>query len=164
MRRLSPFLAAALLSGSLLIACQPQAPDGQPAAAPADAPRDADAVSATPAGPSVSDFSGPIMARGTEPFWALKIDGTALVLERMGESPVAYQAPGAAISAGRAAWEAKGADGRTMALTLYISECSDGMSDLRYPMTAEVELGTGETLRGCAAKGGDLPREGGPAS
>ena len=43
-----------------------------------------------------------------------------------------------------------------MTVTLYVSECSDGMSDLRYPMTAEVAL-AGETLRGCAIKLSDVP-------
>jgi len=146
-----PILAAALL----LPACQPQAPDGAPAPAPADAPTDA----ALPPGPTTTDFSAPITARGTEPFWALRIDGGTLTLERMGETPVSYEAPGAAISPGRGEWQAAGPGGASLKVTLYVSECSDGMSDLRYPMTAEVELVTGETLRGCAARSDALPRE-----
>ena len=63
------------------------------------------------------------------------------------------------IEPGKGVWEAKAADGRTMKLTLYVSECSDGMSDLKYPMAAEAELSGSETLRGCAAKTADLARE-----
>lgn len=146
MRRVIP------LAVVLLAACQPQAPDGEPAPPPADAP------AAAPA-PVVSDFSQPMTARGTEPFWAVRIDGTTLTLLRPDAPEAAFQAPGATITPGRATWDARAAEGRTMRVTLFVSECSDGMSDLAYPMTAEVELDR-ETLRGCAAKTAELPREG----
>jgi uncharacterized membrane protein len=138
----------------LVGACQPQAPDGQPAPPPADAP-----TAALPAPPTVMDISKPITARGTEPFWALNIAGTAFKLTRPDRADVVAQAPGAAIADGRAVWIAKSADGQQVTVTLYASECSDGMSDLMYPMTAEVAL-LNETLRGCAAKTAELPREG----
>jgi len=73
---------------------------------------------------------------------------------------VAFEAPGAAIQPGRAVWVAKAADGQQLTVTFYVSECSDGMSDLKYPMTAEVVL-MSETLRGCASKTAERPREGG---
>jgi uncharacterized membrane protein len=41
-----------------------------------------------------------------------------------------------------------------------MGECSDGMSDLKYPMSAEVVL-VNETLKGCAARTAELPKEGG---
>jgi uncharacterized membrane protein len=41
----------------------------------------------------------------------------------------------------------EGAD--ALRLTLRKAACSDGMSDRRYPFTAEVEAG-GEMLKGCA--------------
>lgn len=149
----------ALISAALLLAaCQPQSPDGEAAPPPADAPAPAEALS--PAQPGVSDFSQPMTARGTEPFWAVRIDGTAFTLLRPDAPELAFTAPGATIIPGRAEWQAKAADGQTLKVTLYVSECSDGMSDLRYPMTAEVEF-AGETLRGCAAKTAELPREGG---
>jgi uncharacterized membrane protein len=141
-------LAAALaLLG--LTACQPQGPDGKPAPPPAAAP----AVN----GPlAVSDFSRPMTARGTEPFWALSIDGTHFKLSRPDHPDVLAEAPGATIQPGQATWTAKAADGQAIKVTFYVSECSDGMSELRYPMTAEVTL-TRESLRGCAAKTADLP-------
>jgi len=143
-------IAAALL----LAACQPQDPDGKPAPPPADAPE-------APAPPSGSmDISRPITARGNEPFWALAIDGTRFTLTRPDHPELLAEAPGAAIQPGRATWIARGAKGEQLTVTLYVSECSDGMSDLKYPMSAEVTL-LNETLRGCAAKTAELPREGG---
>ncbi len=41
--------------------------------------------------------------------------------------------------------------GQTLVLTLIATECSDGMSDRLYPLTARVELGE-ETLNGCGNK------------
>lgn len=138
----------------LLAACQPQDPDGAAAPPPADAPPALEPV------PTVSDFSRPMTARGTEPFWAVRIDGTKAVLLRPDHPEKAFEAPGAQISPGRAVYEMTAQDGTTMRVTLFVSICSDGMSDLTYPMTAEVEL-AGEALRGCAAPTDDLPREGG---
>ncbi|WP_395673506.1 COG3650 family protein [Phenylobacterium sp.] len=138
----------------LLAACGREAETPAKTAAPP-----APAAAPKPPG-TVSDFSQPMIARGTEPFWAVKIDGTRFTLSEPGQADVAFEAPGARISPGRADWTATGPDGRTLVVTLYVSECSDGMSDLRYPMTAEVET-AGRTLRGCAAKASEAPREGG---
>jgi len=138
----------------LLAACQPRDPGGTPPP-PTDAPASRfEPMQAT------SDFSGSITARGTEPFWAVTIDGTRLTLARPDRPEATFEAPGAAIQPGKAVWDAKAADGATLRVTLYVSTCSDGMSDLSYPMTAEVEIGS-ETLRGCAARTAELPREGG---
>ncbi|MBX3484992.1 hypothetical protein [Phenylobacterium sp.] len=148
---LAPLLA--LVGALVLSACQPQAPDGKPAPPPADAP------AATPKG-STLDVSRPITARGTEPFWALTVEnGTKLTLTRPGHPDLVAEAPGAAIDAGRAIWVARTADGQQITVTLYASDCSDGMSDARYPMSAEVVL-VNESLRGCAARTADLPKGG----
>jgi len=144
----------AALAALLLAACQPQDPEGKPAPPPADAP-----AAATPVGTTI-DISKPITARGTEPFWALSIDGKSFRLTRPDRPELTAEAPGAAISNGRVIWIAKAADGRQVTVTLYASECSDGMSDLKYPMSAEVVM-PDEELRGCAAKTAELPREGG---
>jgi uncharacterized membrane protein len=152
--RLAPLLVAPFVV--VLAACQPQAPDGEPAPPPADAP-----TAAAPAPPTSMDISKPITARGTEPFWALTIDGKAFKLTRPDQPDLIAEAPGAAIAQGRAVWIAKTAQGQQLTVTLYASECSDGMSDLKYPLTAEVAL-LNETLRGCAAKTAELPREGQP--
>jgi len=133
----------------LFVACQPT---------PAEEAASASRPAAAPPG-QLSDFSQPMTARGNEPFWAVRIEGTRFTLLRPDTPPVVYEAPGARISPGVAAWEAKSADGRPLKLTLYVSPCSDGMSDFSYPMTSEVEV-DGETLRGCAAKTAELPKGG----
>ena len=155
--RLLPLAAPALL---LLSACQPQAPDGQPATPPADAP--AAGVTATPVANSGGmDISQPITARGTEPFWAVTItEGTKFKLSRPDQPDLAAEAPGAALSPDGATWVARGAKGEQLTVTLKPGDCSDGMSDLKYPMTAEVVL-LNEPLKGCAARTAELPREGG---
>ena len=49
-----------------------------------------------------------------------------------------------------AMFEAETADGQPISVTLIATECSDGMSDRTYPLTALVEVGE-RTLTGCAA-------------
>jgi len=149
-----PTVLLSLLAPSILTlaACQPQDPTGQPATPPADAPK----VAMTPG----IDISQPITARGNEPFWALTIEnGTKLTLKRLGRPDLTAEAPGAAIEPGRAVWVARTADGQQITARLYVSDCSDGMSDARYPMAAEVVL-LNESLRGCAAKTAELPKGG----
>lgn len=146
-----------------LVGCSPQAPDGAPATPPADAPAGAPAVPVVT--PEVAkkigttDFSGPMIARGNEPFWAVRMEGTKFTLVRPDHPEVTFEAPGAQITPGHGVWRAKAADGQAMTVTLYVSDCSDGMSDMKYPFVAEVEY-AGQSLRGCAAKLADLPRDG----
>jgi uncharacterized membrane protein len=129
-----------------LAACSPSAePNAAPTARPAA---------------KLTNFNEPITARGTEPFWALRKEGLRFTLVRPEQADLVAEAPGASMAPGRGTWEAKAADGQTLRVSFYDSPCSDGMSDLAYPMTAEVEMG-GSTLRGCAAKTAELPREGG---
>lgn len=139
----------------LLAACQPQAPDGAPAAPPADAPA-ATAAARANAG-MVMDLSQPLLARGNEPFWAVRIEGARLTLMQPGVPEVVFTAPGAQVTPGKATWEARAEDGEVLAVTLYVSECSDGMSDTRYAMSAEATF-AGRTVNGCAGKTSDLTR------
>jgi len=142
----------ALLS---LCACQPQDPTGAPAPPPADAPAAAATTAAPEPGSSI-DISQPIRAVGTEPFWALTIDGTGFKLERPDKPTLTATAPGAAIQSGQAVWVAKTPEGQQVTVTLRASPCSDGMSDRKYPISAEVAL-LNESLYGCAAKVADFP-------
>ncbi|HEX7947043.1 MAG TPA: hypothetical protein VF495_20435 [Phenylobacterium sp.] len=136
-------LAAALA----LAACQAKAP------APAEPPvRD-------PAG-AVMDISQPLTARGTEPFWSLTINGSQFRLTRPDHPDLAIEAGGAVIQSGRATWVAKGAGGEQVTVVLYASDCSDGMSDTKYPYAAEVVM-LNESLRGCAGKTASLPKPAG---
>ena len=148
------FLITAAL---LLAACQPQAPDGSlaqpPADAPATAPEAAAPVAALPAA-----FQGDLDAHGTEPFWGVKIREGQIEFSTP-EANIAFPNKGAAMVDGKAVWE--NAEGpRPIVVTLSEQAgCSDGMSDLRYPLAAEVALG-GTTYKGCAAKTAEKPREG----
>lgn len=137
-----------------LTACGSQDPSGGPAPPPADAPGVAQnraAMAADKAENTVMDLSQPMIAKGTEPFWAVRMEGKTFTLQRPDQPDVVFEHPGAQVTPGKAVLPAKSADGQTMTVTLYSSECSDGMSDLRYTMTAEVEI-AGQMLNGCAAK------------
>ncbi|WP_309644458.1 hypothetical protein [Phenylobacterium sp.] len=156
MRHALPATFAALL----LCACQPQAPDGEPAPPPADAP-------APPKAPEPSDvppdppkeFLGDIDARGTEPFWALEIRADRITFKRPDpEAALSVPNPGATDDGGREAVWSTTKDGKTFMVSLAQDDCSDGMSDLRYPYIAVVTLGD-QTFRGCAFKTGQQPRE-----
>lgn len=138
-----------ILSLLALTACD----NWKPAHKPAEPPTVAQETAS-----QASDFSKPILARGNEPFWSLKIDGVTFTLTRPGEPDVVFKAPGAMITPGKATWEAKGPEGKTLTATLFVSDCSDGMSDQHYPMTAEVTLER-QTLNGCAAKVSEMPKE-----
>jgi uncharacterized membrane protein len=160
--RLVPLLA--LIAPLALAACQPQDPDGNAAPPPADAlgaqaPAASDAATSVAAGGGM-DISQPITALGTEPFWSLTItDGTKFKLSRPDQPDLLAEAPGSAMSPGGATWVAKGAKGEQLTVMLKAGECSDGMSDRKYPMTAEVVL-QGATLKGCAAKTREMPKGG----
>lgn len=108
---------------------------------------------ATPAAPPkgiVSDFSKPLDAHGTEPFWTLTIRGTTLTLTRPNQPALGAVAPGVLVQPNQATWTGKTADGREMKVIFYSSTCSDGMSDRTYAYSAEVDLPGESPLTGCA--------------
>ncbi|MCG9915570.1 MAG: hypothetical protein MH112_04310 [Phenylobacterium sp.] len=155
----SGLLILALTLG--LGACQPQAPDGGQAEAPADAPAEA-ADPATPApgtAPAPGPFAGDLRAVGTEPFWGLSITGGEIVLERPDFPPSRGPNPGFVMEDAQAVWRTQTTDGGDLMVTLRQAPCSDGMSDLTYVYAAEVQSGD-ETLSGCAGKADAMPREG----
>src|SRR5436190_23564792 len=98
----------------------------------------------------VSDFSKPMEARGTEPFWTLAIRGTTLTLTRPNQAALTAVAPGVLIQPNQASWTGKTSDGREMKVTFYSSTCSDGMSERAYAYSAEVDLPGESPLTGCA--------------
>lgn len=140
-------------------ACGPQSPDGGPAPPPADAPGVAEgkAAVAAKAASSTMDLSQPMIARGNEPFWAVRMEGKTFTLQRPGVPDMVFEHPGAQVTPGQAILPARAADGQEMTVTLYASECSDGMSDFAYPMNAEVAV-AGTVFHGCAAKISQLPK------
>jgi uncharacterized membrane protein len=130
------FAALAVLA---LAACSPaEAPD-QPDTPPAP----------TPVLGGV-DLAGPLRALGTEPFWSVDLTGTEMVYTTPEPPEQRAPRPDPLIQGTTATWEAETADGTTLKVTLIATECSDGMSDRTYPLTAMVKVGDRD-LTGCAA-------------
>lgn len=141
------FVRLAILSGLAaltLTGCKP--------AIPSPAPKSLEETAAPPASAPVSDFSGDFDLIGTEPFWNLKLrGGKELVLTRPDARTVTAIAPGGEMEAGKAVWRAKAESGAPLTATIRVGECSDGMSDRTYAMSAEVEI-EGRIYVGCAAR------------
>lgn len=134
-------LALIVLAAATLAACSN--PGEKP---PAEAP-------AGPAAPTVLggvDLSQPLRALGTEPFWGVDITPASLKYSAVDHPGLTTPNPGPTVQGTTAVYAATGADGATLVVTLIATECSDGMSDRVYPLTARVEIGS-ETLNGCAA-------------
>lgn len=132
-------LIAALLSTSLLAACDAPLGSNEDAPPPADAP--------VTVGP---DYSGDFDAVGTEPFWNLKVRADGMTLARPDHPEVATANPGVRADGDQGVWDGTAGE-RRLVLRLTPGDCSDGMSDRRYGYSAEVWI-DGETLRGCASK------------
>lgn len=123
----------------LLAACSDPAP-GEPAPAPTPAPAALGGV----------DLTQPVRALGTEPFWSVEITPQDLAYTAVNSPELRAANPGPTIQGTTAVYAAAAPDGKAMVVTLIATECSDGMSDRVYPLTARVELGP-QTLNGCAA-------------
>lgn len=95
------------------------------------------------------DLNQPVRALGTEPFWGVDITPATLTYSGVDRPEQAVPNPGPEVMGTTAVYQAAATDGPSMTLTLTATECSDGMSDRTYPLTAIVEI-AGETLNGCA--------------
>lgn len=96
------------------------------------------------------DLSQPLRALGTEPFWGVDITPETLAYSAVDATEVRANNPGPTIQGTTAVYASAGPDGTALVVTLIATECSDGMSDRVYPLTARVEIGQ-QTLNGCAA-------------
>ena len=135
---------------------------GPPPEEPADAP-EPPATVVMPEGAAL--FEGDLEVVGTEPFWSIQIRDRTMTLQRPHSSgdhlpltadgsvsitiandvlTIRAEHQGPTLSAGSANWRASG-----ISVTLRPGECSDGMSDRVYPLTAEADV-NGERLKGCA--------------
>lgn len=92
----------------------------------------------------------PLRALGTEPFWAVNIDGAGLVYSGVDRPEQTAPNTGPQVTGTTAIWSGETDRGQVLSVTLIETDCSDGMSDRTYPLTARVEIGE-ETLNGCAA-------------
>lgn len=132
-------LALAALSVLALAACSPEAEAPAPAAAPEPAPMLAGV-----------DLSRPVRALGTEPFWGVELTGTELVYAGADRPEQRAPQPKPVIQGTTATFETETSAGNPISVMLAATECSDGMSDRTYPLSAIVRIGE-ETLTGCAA-------------
>ena len=96
------------------------------------------------------DLTRPLRAVGTEPFWAVELTGSEMVYS--GADRPEQRAPQGqpTMQGTMAIWEATTGAGNPLKVTLMATDCSDGMSDRTWPLTAMVQIGD-ETLMGCAA-------------
>ena len=130
------FAALAVLS---LAACSP----AEEPAPPPEAPEPAPVLGGV-------DLAQPVRALGTEPFWSVELTGTEMVYTTPESPEQRAPQPNPAVQGTTATWETETVDGTALTVTLIATECSDGMSDRTYPLTAMVKLGERE-LTGCAA-------------
>lgn len=96
------------------------------------------------------DLDQPLRVLGTEPFWAVEITPAGLTYSGVDRPEQKAANPGPALQGTVATWTTETAAKTPLVVTLTATDCSDGMSDRTYPLTARVEIG-GETLTGCAA-------------
>lgn len=96
------------------------------------------------------DLGKPVRALGTEPFWSVELTGTEMVYTTPGPIEQRAPQPRALVQGTTATLEGRTAEGTMISVTLVATECSDGMSDRTYPLTAMVKVGD-TSLNGCAA-------------
>jgi uncharacterized membrane protein len=137
MRALALALALALAWAIGLSACVSAAISG----------RGADGTGAATA----ESIASHLIARGTEPFWAIEVDGNRLVWKTPDRPEGVVVLTERRVESNGVRYVAADADAFELAIAA--GRCSDGMSDLEYPFTATWTHGD-RTWRGCA-----LPRE-----
>lgn len=144
-------VAALSLAGFSLAACYDRN-DAKPQSAPEPQ------VAATLGG---VDLGKPVRALGTEPFWGVEITPDALIYTRVDQP--AQRAPnrGATVQGTVATFASSTDLNQALNVVLIATECSDGMSDRTYPLTARVEIG-GDELTGCAAPASMLTAQSAP--
>lgn len=96
------------------------------------------------------DLAKPVRALGTEPFWGVELTGTEIIYSGVDRPEQRAPQPRAVIQGTTVTLAGTTADGMTISVMLAATECSDGMSDRTYPLSAIVKVGD-ETLTGCAA-------------
>ncbi len=140
-----PSIAAVAVLGLALSACYDRTKD-EPQAAPP--PETAPVLGGV-------DLGKPVRALGTEPFWSVEITRDAIVYTRMDQAPRRAPNRGATVQGTVATYATSTPYQEALNVTLIATECSDGMSDRVYPLTARVQLGA-DTLNGCAASASAL--------
>jgi uncharacterized membrane protein len=129
----------AALAVFALAACSPADAPDQPEAPPSPSP-DLGGV----------DLDRPVRVLGNEPFWSVELTGRELVYTTPDAAEQRAPQPAPLVQGTTATWESETAEGTALKVTLVATECSDGMSDRTYPLTAMVKFGDRD-LTGCAA-------------
>jgi uncharacterized membrane protein len=141
-RRLAPTLiASALFAAGLSLAGCYEREDTAPQ--PAPAPETAAILAGV-------DLGKPVRVLGTEPFWGIDITHDALVYTRVDQAEQRAPNRGVTVQGTVATFTTTTNLNEPLNVALMATECSDGMSDRTYPLTARVEIGD-QTLNGCAA-------------
>lgn len=104
--------------------------------------------------PSAAAESG-WRAFGNEPFWSLRISGSEVMFDRLGELPQTYSARRPASEGNRQTWSLDN-EGSQLQISITEGACGDTMSNRNYPYTAELRF-QGRTYRGCAEKTAAIP-------
>ena len=90
----------------------------------------------------------PLACTGTEPFWALEIRDSTLILQRLGDTPERFTAtPPRPAEGRRDRWSVGSGDG-SLSVVLGSGICSDGMSEELYPFRVDI-VGPDAHLTGC---------------
>ncbi len=140
--RLVTFAAGAAAPLLMLAACTDPAPP--PAPAPEPDPTPVEAMVGT------LDLNQPFIVRGNEPFWAITVTPAMLDYSGVDRPQQTAANPGPVLGTGSATYSVITSLGNPMVVALTADPtCSDGMSDLVYPVAATVVI-AGETLSGCA--------------
>lgn len=113
----------------------------------------------SPSGPGPSgparlggvDLSQPLRALGTEPFWSVDVSGPEMTFSGA-DRPTIRAAPARrTLFEDSVVYRGLTESGVELIITLEADDCSDGMSDRTYPLTARVTFGDDIRLSGCAA-------------
>lgn len=138
---------ACLFVLSALCACTPEISEVEPAAASAD--NIAQTETTTLAGVALDQ---PLRILGTEPFWAITTDDNDVLLERPDAAARHFTPAGFHLAGNQAELRST-----TLSIVLTPGPCSDGMSDRKYPLTAEVRLDDA-VLKGCAVSKAEMDK------
>jgi uncharacterized membrane protein len=142
-------LLALAASALILSACSQ---GGEPPAAPAEPAAPATVLAGV-------NLAEPVSLTGTEPFGGIQLTADDLVYSGVDRPEQRAPRPEITVQGTVATLQTASSTGTAFDITLTATECSDGMSDRTYPLTALVKVGD-ETLMGCAASTAALARAG----
>jgi uncharacterized membrane protein len=89
---------------------------------------------------------------GTEPFWSTVVDSSGITWHQMGEQPIKYPYNAPSKEGEVTIFETStsiAGKNSTLKIKITAGPCSDGMSDTKFPYSAEVIV-DGMVFKGCA--------------